>query len=59
MLRDVDADVTQNTILACAGFDLPPTPPMTHYAPGVDVVLWTFEDVTGVTRVRSISWALK
>jgi len=22
------------------------TPPMAHYAPGVEVVLWTFEDVT-------------
>lgn len=46
LLQDVAAEVTQNTILACAGFDLPPTPAMMHYAAGVDVVLWTFEDVT-------------
>ena len=46
LLQEVDADITQNTILSCAGFDLPMAPAMVHYAPGVDVVLWTFDDVT-------------
>jgi len=46
LLQDVDFEVQQNTVLESAGFDLPMTPPMAHYAPGVEVVLWTFEDVT-------------
>lgn len=46
LLQEVEVDVRQNTVLACAGFDLPMTPPVVHYAPGVDVVLWTFDDVT-------------
>ncbi|HEY7475014.1 MAG TPA: DUF2071 domain-containing protein [Vicinamibacterales bacterium] len=46
LLQDVDAEISVNTILQSAGFDLPPTPAMVHYAPGVDVVLWTFDDVT-------------
>ncbi len=46
LLQEVDAQVTQNTFLQSAGFDLAPTPPMMHYAAGVDTVLWTFEDVT-------------
>ena len=46
LLQEVDFEVQQNTVLQAAGFDLPMSPAMAHYAPGVDVVLWTFEDVT-------------
>ena len=60
LLQDVDAEVTQNTILACAGFDLPPT----HHDRTTRLA-WTWcsgpsrTSRRGVTRVRSISWALK
>jgi uncharacterized protein YqjF (DUF2071 family) len=43
-IQDVDAEVRENTILAREGFNLPVEPAQMHYAPGVQVVLWTFED---------------
>jgi hypothetical protein len=46
LVQEVDAEVKENTILSTFGFDLPATPPSIHYAPGVPVVLWTFETVT-------------
>jgi uncharacterized protein YqjF (DUF2071 family) len=46
LIQDVDVEILENNVLAIAGFDLPAAPAYTHFAPGVDVVLWTFEDVT-------------
>jgi hypothetical protein len=48
-LRSARADITENTMTAPIGLELPATPPVLHYAARQDVVIWPPEPVAPMT----------